>query len=954
MALAWLVLASQTAFAEPRDRWEETLDRVVPAVVALRVSATRPFDTEPSSVTVATGFVVDAERGLILTNRHVVQPGPVVAEAIFLNHERVPVHPVYRDPVHDFGVFRFDPADVRFMALVALPLAPDAARVGAEVRLVGNDAGEKLSILDGTLARLDREAPRYGRGRYNDFNTFYLQAASSSSGGSSGSPVVDRQGRVVALNAGGSRQAASSFFLPLDPVVRALAHIRAGETVPRGTLQAVFRHQSYDELRRLGLREETEARIRAERPDATGLLVVQETVPGGPAHGRLEPGDVVLDLGGRPLLGFETLARALDGTVGGEVTLSIERGGAPKELTLPVDDLHAITPSDYLEMGGAVIHALSYQVARSFAVPVGGLYVASRGYVFGRAGLPPRSLITHVDGEPVSDLDAFEKAVTARPDGARMRLRYLPLLAPKSPGVVVARVDRRWYPMQRCTRDDATGLWPCRPSEPPPPAPAPAPSTARLSAEGPRALRELARSLALVDFDVPFLVDGVQGATFSGAGLVVDADRGLVVVDRDTVPVTVGDVALIFGGAIEVPGRVVALHPDHNLALVGYDPALLGDTPVRSAVLDPRELVPGDDLWLVAMTDRQQLVSRRTEVARVDAPRIPIPRAPRFRETNAELVEVTETAKSVGGALTDDRGRVVAFWASFSRDQGGKPGAFFAGLPIGIVAEWVASVIREETVRSIGAELELLTLADARARGLPEDEAQRLEDHDPDRRRVLAVRRISADAPAAGILQVGDLLLDVAGEPVTRFREVERAVHRAGDDPLPVRVLREAQPIALSVPLHAAGNGGLDRVVAWAGALLQKPPPEVASQRGIAREGVYIAGRWSGSPADRARLRAARRIVAVDGAPVADLDAFLAAVGGRPNRSSLRLRTVDLEGRPGVQTLELDLHYWPTYELRRRDGEWTRRAVGGVPETATQQGVVEMEPKPASLPAAPN
>ena len=31
----------------------------------------------------ATGFVVDAERGLILTNRHVVTPGPVVAEAVF-------------------------------------------------------------------------------------------------------------------------------------------------------------------------------------------------------------------------------------------------------------------------------------------------------------------------------------------------------------------------------------------------------------------------------------------------------------------------------------------------------------------------------------------------------------------------------------------------------------------------------------------------------------------------------------------------------------------------------------------------------------------------------------------------------------------------------------------------------------------------------------------------------
>lgn len=45
-----------------------------------------------------------------MTNRHVVTPGPIVAEAIFHNREELPVFPLYFDPVHDFAFVRFDPA----------------------------------------------------------------------------------------------------------------------------------------------------------------------------------------------------------------------------------------------------------------------------------------------------------------------------------------------------------------------------------------------------------------------------------------------------------------------------------------------------------------------------------------------------------------------------------------------------------------------------------------------------------------------------------------------------------------------------------------------------------------------------------------------------------------------------------------------------------------------------
>jgi S1-C subfamily serine protease len=126
---------------EEDGRWSEVVKRCSKAVVVIRCARVRAFDAcdarfgvppplppdalavaptcisaalKAPSITIghATGFVVDRRRGLILTNRHVVTDGPVTADAIFLSKEEVALTPFYRDPVHDFAFFRFNPNQV--------------------------------------------------------------------------------------------------------------------------------------------------------------------------------------------------------------------------------------------------------------------------------------------------------------------------------------------------------------------------------------------------------------------------------------------------------------------------------------------------------------------------------------------------------------------------------------------------------------------------------------------------------------------------------------------------------------------------------------------------------------------------------------------------------------------------------------------------------------------------
>ena len=904
--------------------WRDTIERISPAVVSIQVDGTRAFDTEWNESSQATGFVVDAERGLILTNRHVVTSGPVRAVAILTNQEELELTPVYRDPVHDFGFYRYDPQSLKYIKPKALRLNPAGAQIGREIRVVGNDGGEQLSILSGTMARLRREAPDYGRGKYNDFNTFYFQAASGTSGGSSGSPVIDIQGHVVALNAGASSETASSFFLPLDRVQHALELLRAGQPVARGTLGAIFGYTAFDQLRRLGLRETSETAVRRQFPDGIGMLVVNEVLPGGPAAGALQVGDILVQINGEYVSEFVPLAAALDEVVGQPLDLLVERGGQVIRLRLGVQDLHRFTPDEYLQFGDAVVNNLSWQQARHFNRAAEGVYVANPGFTLAAAGIPRGALIVGAGNEAISTIDDLERVLAGLADQQRAVLRFITVDEPGSSRLRVIRMDRRWFPAVRCQRDDVRGEWPCRELLAGPPPPPPEGGTASLVPQRDSRLRRVASSLVLVNFDMPYVVSGVSEQHYYGTGVVVDAERGYVVVDRNTIPEAMGDVRLTFGGTLEIPARVAFVHPLHNLALVAYDPALIGDTPVEPARLGTVLPDPGDELWVIGLRGGAKLASQATTFSSLEPVNYPLSRTMRFRESNLETLALVNPPGDIDGVVTNRKGDVVSLWSSFAWQGNGQLRQENRGMPAEYVAELLELARGDQSLHSLEVEWAQMPLADARRLGLPAAWAERIAGHDPERRQILSVTRTVAGSPAAGLLQPGDLLLTIDGMPATRFRQVDRLTRKPA---VALEVLRNSEVLGMDVDTVSLDGTGIRRAVLWAGALLQAPYRDMAAQRGVEPTGVYVSYFSFGSPASRYGLFAGRRITAVDGIAVAGLDEFIAIVSGKRSRDSVRLTTITWNGQVEVLTLRLDDTYWPSYQIVWHDDQWRREAL---------------------------
>jgi S1-C subfamily serine protease len=342
-------------------------------------------------------------------------------------------------------------------------------------------------------------------------------------------------------------------------------------------------------------------------------------------------------------------------------------------------------------------------------------------------------------------------------------------------------------------------------------------------------------------------------------------------------------------------------------------------------------LSAGDDVWVVGQHSDSKIMSQKTQVASVDVVAFPLSRTLRFRDSNLEAINLVNAPNDFDGVLADEKGDVLALWSSFAFETQRDLEQVNRGIPADLVSEMINVVEDGKQLYSFEAEFDVESLADARKLGLPDDWVRRFEEHNQQRRQVLKVDRLVAGSPAASLIMPGDLILAIDGKIVNRFREVERAVQKPA---VTVTVWRDGVEKTVHLDTVALNGRDIDRVLIWAGATLQAPHRAIALQRGIAPYGVFVSFFFYGSPATHYGLYAGRRITEVDGQPTPDLDAFIKAVRGKPDRASLRLKTISWNGQTDVITLKLDKHYWPAYELdRQSDGTWTRTALDP-PETS--------------------
>lgn len=320
-------IASTTPAASADARGLPTLApilrRVTPAVVSITVLARVPnednplykdpyyrrfFGNEPpaerQALSAGSGVVIDADRGLVLTNDHVVRNAERIGVALS-NGRRLEAKLVGTDPATDIALL-----SVTAQGLLALPLGnSDALEIGDYVVAIGNPFGLGQTVTAGIVSALGRSG--LGMEGYEDF----VQTDAAINPGNSGGALVDIEGRLIGINtaiigpAGGN--VGIGFAIPANMAREVADQLARFGKITRGQLGvAVQDHPAA-----------MPATLQAGIPP--GAMVADVVQGSAAAKAGLRRGDVIIAVSGKPVVSAAQLRNRVGLVRLGE-TLEIE------------------------------------------------------------------------------------------------------------------------------------------------------------------------------------------------------------------------------------------------------------------------------------------------------------------------------------------------------------------------------------------------------------------------------------------------------------------------------------------------------------------------------------------------------------------------------------------------------------------------------------------------------
>lgn len=354
------------------------------------------------------GVIIDAGRGLLLTNNHVIANADQITVKL-ADGRTFEGELVGGDAETDVAVVRID-AD----KLASLPLADsDRLRVGDFVVAIGNPFGLEHTVTSGIVSALARSG--LGIGGYED----YIQTDASINPGNSGGALVNLRGELVGIN--------TAIFS------RTGGNIGVGFAIPINMARAVAEQiLEYGEVRRgfIGAQMQDLDPALAEAfgvGERAGAVLV-DVVPGSPAErAGLEPGDVILAVNGQEVSSAADVRNRLGLLrVGSEVVFDVVRSGKRLQVRATIEEPSAAQAGARLQnprLAGATFgdlddgHPLHGRVRGVVVVNL------ERDSALWRAGVREGDVILSVNRRPVEDLASFLEIVGERPGALLLQVR---------------------------------------------------------------------------------------------------------------------------------------------------------------------------------------------------------------------------------------------------------------------------------------------------------------------------------------------------------------------------------------------------------------------------------------------------------------------------------------------------------------------------------------------------